>query len=594
MKKRIISLILCLLMIVPFFSFSTFAAEEEEAEFEDISAESLLKASSQWNYYSAPKYTIDGKLDSVAAGGYEYWRPNAPGRDPSVNIKDSWIEYRYKEYKELDTITMYARKYNTNMRYRLKVLIMGEWYEFPALNMNTAPIYKYTYDGKEYNGDTIMLIWDTDKLIEQYNKDHPDSPLPEGNITTKKFRVYFDYTDQWAPPIIYETRIVGRKGDTPAFDVPDDAELSTNAVLGGHMYSSSAVLGRYAAMGADNAVATSWLSKGTDDGDWIRAEFDKAYDIDSLSINFGGITDITASYTVDVSLLRNGAWSFYGSYDVTTDKDYEKAIVDIFNTKEEAVEGVKVVFNDVNGKQSALSEITATISDGGKCIFLSGWMTNDRKSSVANGNIAIYGTAYASSSFDYTGISEVSYINDGQIIESSPCWYPIDMGKGQYCGVDLNLGEGKTANVSKIVLHFTDYITWDYYNMVTQVRENEITDDYILGFDLQAKQADGTYKTIAQGSSYDKTTKKYIVSFEFTDLQTDDIRVVFTSNDAGFPYLKELEVFTTDIDYGNIAINGYSSFAHQRSVPKATTSFGSPLVIYRAAFMNLISPLAAN
>ena len=597
MKRRIISLILCLLMLIPSFAFSSFAAEEEEEEnpFVDISKESMLKASSQWNYYSAPKYTIDGDLDGVAAGGWAYWRPNAPGRDPSVNIKDSWIEYRYREYKELDTITMYARKYNSNMRFRLKVLIMGEWYEFPALNMNTAPIYKYTYNGKEYNGDTIMLIWDTDQLIEQYNKDHPDSPLPEGNITTKNFRVYFDYTDQWSPPIIYETRIVGRKGATPAFDVPDDAELSTNAALSGHMYSSSAVLGRYAAMGADNAIASSWKSQATTDGEWIRAEFDKAYDLDSLSINFGGISDFSASYTVDISFLKNGSWSFYDTFDVETSSDYEKAILEVFNDPEEGkgISGIKVVFNDVNGKASALSEITATIADGGKCIFLAGWMTNDRKSSVANGNIAIYGKAYASTTFDYLGISDVSFINDGQIIESSPCWYAHEMGKGQYCGVDLNLGEGKTTKVTKVVLHFTDYITWDYYNMITQVRENEITDDYVLGFDLQIKQADGTYKTVASGSSYDKTTKKYIVSFDVNE-ETSDVRVVFTSNDAGYPYLKEVEVFTDSMDLGNKTINGYSTFAHQRSIPKATTSFATPYVVYRAAFMNIIAPLAAN
>lgn len=596
MKKRTIALILCLLMLVPCFLFGVSAEGATEEPFVDISKESMLKASSQWNYYSAPKYTIDGDLNAVAAGGWAYWRPNAPGRDPSVNLSDTWIEYRYKEYKEIDTITMYARKYTSNMKFRLQVLIMGEWHEFPALNMNTAPIYKYTYDGKEYNGDTIMLVWDTDVIIEQYNAAHPDNPIEPGNLNTKKFRVYFDYADQWNPPIIYETVIMGRTGKVPEFEVPDDAELSTNAALSGHMYASSATLGRYPALGADNSIASSWQSDNKTDGEWVKAEFDKPYDITNLSLNFGGIVD-TYSFTVDVSLLYDDAWEFYETVDVTTSSDYEDALIDIFNGNDDNalknVRGVKVVFSELNGKPAVISEINAKIANGGKCIFLAGWMTNDRKSSVANGNIAIYGKAYASATFDYLGISDVSFINDGQILDPSPCWYAGDMGTGNYCGVTLGLDEGEKATISKIVLNFNDYITWDYYNMITQVRENKVKDDYILGFELQAKQADGTFKTIATGSSYDSISKSYIVSFDFTDLVTDDVRVVFTSTDAGYAYLKEIEIFSSDVEYGDEAINGYSSFAHDRKKPKASTTFATPHIVFRAAFMDIISPLSS-
>ena len=613
--KKIIAFVLCILMVVSCFMFTTSAEEEE---FHDISKESLLKASSQWNYYSAPKYTIDGKLDRItcALGGYEYFRPNAPGRDPSVNIKDSWIEYRYKEYKEIESIVMYALKRSENIKYRLQVLVMGEWYEISTLPNNKADIYVYTVDGKESNGDTIKLGWDTDELVKAYNTANPDKPLPEGNITTKKFRIYFDYTDQWSPPIIYETVITGRKGVAPEFDVPDDAELSTNAALSGHMYASSSVSGHYPALGADN-TATYWAAKNTTDGEWIKAEFDKAYNISKLELDFSSVLTtndgkdkndlnsyVAQTFDIEIKLMGiDGTWSSYATKTgISTTHKPDEAKVLIFEAATDSdvlknIKGVQVIFTNLGTNSfGAISEIDATIADGGKCIFLAGWMTDGRKTSLATGNIAVLGTPYCSSAFDYIGISEVSYIIDGQYADYSPCWYAGTMGTGEYCGVVLDLEEGQKASISKVVLNFNDYITYDYYNMITQVRENPVKDDYVLGFEVQAKQADGSYKKIASGSSYDTVSKSYIVAFDFTDVVTDDIRVVFTSNDAGYAYLKELEVYASDIAYGDTTQNGYCSLLTDKKVAKATaeSGFKIPHIIFRAPYMDIISPLASN
>lgn len=608
MKRRIISLILCVLMIVPCFLFGVSAEGETTTEepFQDISAESMLKASSQWNYYSAPKYTIDGKLDNitVAVGGYEFWRPNAPGRDSAVNMRDTWIEYRYKEYKELDTITMYAQKHSTNTKYRLQVLIMGEWYEFEALSNNKAEIYTYTakVNGKEqtFSGDTIKLVWDTDEIVKAYNLDNPDNPLPEGNLNTKRFRVYFDYSDQWNPPIIYETVIMGRQGQVPEFDVPDDAELSTNAALSGHVYASSSVFSRYPALAVDKTYTTSWKSSKSDDGEWIKAEFDSAYDISNLAIDIGGIVaEDASSFDIEVQIKReDGTWeALTTKTGVQTTTSYENNNkVLLFEGDDdnllEKIKGVKIIFTNITGS-AVITEIEATIANGGKCIFLSGWMTNDRKQSVANGNIAIYGTPYASSTLDYLGISEPSYITDGQILDSSGAWYAGTMGTGEYCGVQLNIQEGEKATVTKIVLNFNDIITYDYTNPITGNRENKVKDDYVLGFDIQAKQNDGTFKTIASGTSYDTTSKSYVVSFDIDNVVTDDIRVVFTSNNAGFAFLKEIEIYASDVEYGGTQ-NGYNTFPHQRTKPIATKSFANPFVVYRSYFMDLISPISAS
>lgn len=599
--KKIIAMILCILTLISCFVFN--ASAEEEEEYQDISKESLLDCSTQWNYYSAPKYTIDGKIEG-AITGYEFWRSDY-SRNENFNINDVWIEYRYKEYKEIDTITLYVHRYETHrQQYILKVMVMGRWIEFPAVLTKGAPAYTNS-KGKEYP-ESAVLTFDISEMVKKLKQDHPgEYDYLEGeNLTTKKFRFYLKYPDQYTPPLFHETIVMGKKGETPALDVPDGAEVATNAALSGKMYASSSASGKYPAMGADNTTANYWQAKNTTDGEWIKAEFDKPYNLSKLQLDLCGITtDKINTFDVEVKLLgADGTWSSYATKTgISTIKGFDDHKISIFESTGdddilENIRGIQVVFTNVtSGSIPTMNEIIATIADKGECIFLAEWMTDDRKASISNGNIAIYGTAYASNTFEYIGISETSYINDGQIIDSSPCWYAGTMGTGEYCGVKLALPEGEKATVNKVVLHFTDYITWDYYNMITQVRENTVKDDYVLGFEVQARKSDGTYEKIASGSSYDKLSKSYIVSFDFANgVVTDDIRVVFTSNDAGYAYIKEIEIYATDVEYGDSTQNGYSSFVHDRRKPKATTDFALPHVVYRAPFMDIISPLESK
>ncbi len=607
--KKIIAFVLCILMLVSCFVFTTSAEEEE---YQDISQESLLKCSTQWNYYSGPKYTIDGKIyEAVRPGGYEFWRSDY-SRNPAYDPNDVWIEYRYREYKEIDTITLYVSRYSKNEqeKYFFKALVMGEWIEFPAFTTDGYPNYVYTDSkGNETEFPTVAVVTlDISEMVKKLKTANPGKydHIDDGNLVTKKFRFYLQYTDQWSPPLFFETVIMGKKGNPPALDVPDDAEVSTNAALSGHAYASSSSSNHYPALAFDNVVSAAtpsfWQSATTTNGEWVKSEFDKPYNISAVNLDFGALAEENdnLSYTVTVDLLgADNTWSKLATKDVKTTKDVKAGVVNFFTAADESeylkdIRGIRVTFDQMNGKQAVISEINATIAGGGKCIFLAGWMTGDRKMSLANGNAAIYGTPYCSSAFDHIGISEVSYINDGQISDGAPCWYAGTMGTGEYCGVTLALPEGQKANVTKVVLNFTDYITWDYYNMITQVRENAIKDDYVLGFDVQAKQADGTYKTVASGTSYDKTSKSYIVAFDFTDLVTDDIRVVFTSNDAGFAYLKEIEIFASDISYTDATHSGYCTFPTLRKPTKASTDFGTPHVVFRAPFMDIISPLASK
>ena len=78
--KKIISLILCVLMIVPLFAFASFAADENTGNSDEpfnFALRGSAYATSKWNNDSDPKYINNGDQ----ADSYRYWRPNGHGRD---------------------------------------------------------------------------------------------------------------------------------------------------------------------------------------------------------------------------------------------------------------------------------------------------------------------------------------------------------------------------------------------------------------------------------------------------------------------------------------------------------------------------------
>jgi hypothetical protein len=158
--------------------------------------------------------------------------------------------------------------------------------------------------------------------------------------------------------------------------------------------------------------------------------------------------------------------------------------------------------------------------------------SDDYKQSCTKGNLAILGTAYASSNFpDY---SKISYINDGLIKAQNPSWYAHGFEIPSHCGVTLD----ETYIVNKVALTF-DYI--------------EPKGSAVMYFDIQAK-VDGEYITVASGRSYDSACN-YQPVFSFDAVVTDDIRIVFTKNGGIFPNLRELEVYS-DVDFP-AAYRGY-------------------------------------
>ncbi len=584
--KKLLSLILCILMIVPCLAIGAFAEETEE-ELTNLALSAGIKATSYWNASTLPKSAVNGQStgDIPKPGEWKghnnFWNPSEPGRDNGtgkyVRLEEGVESFQFsfkgganRGYKLIDSVDIYTRQTcSNNPLYTVKALINGVWAEVGSMHQQ---------DGRVLDG------YDVTAYLVHF--DLPETVLVDGvecKINTKSLKIEIrEFAEaggcghSWDVPCIYEFEVYGKTGFVPEIDLHDGALLTTNAAIGGQLSASSSATGRYPALGGDNFTSTSWLSKNTTDGEWIMSEFDKPYDLESLKLNLS-YQDAVNSYTVKGEVRIGGVWSEVDSKTATTATAETADVSFDISGKSTAVEAVRFTFTAMNGKAACMSEIIATIADGKKCEFLNEFMTTNRKQSTAGGNLAIYGEPYATSVFDHLGISDISYINDGAIADADPAWYAKSFEKGQYCGVTLK--EAKTVN--KVTLYFNDAIIGGY----------DAREYYVIGYDVQVKTADGTFKTVASGTSLDSAKAnatgldKYVVSFEFEDVETDDIRIAYTNTDVGFAFLKELEVYGPEV-YG-----GYSTYAHGRKMVNKTANFSAPFILGRASFMNQISPV---
>ena len=216
--------------------------------------------------------------------------------------------------------------------------------------------------------------------------------------------------------------------------------------------------------------------------------------------------------------------------------------------------------------------------DANKCVYLRDYMTANRKQSTAVGNLAVFGSAYASSVLSYANIASVEFINDGGIAKNEDkSWFAQTFVKGSYCGVILK----EAYNVDKVVLYFNDPIT------------GETSGDCVMEVDIQAKNANGEFVTVKSGvTSYDQTKREYIVSVQLdAPVLTDDIRIVYQSNGMVFPYIKELEVYSSEFYYG--AYRGYQIGQRTNGGKNVNVlaDFANKTPIPRSKYLDKISPI---
>ena len=598
--KKILPFALCLLMVVPAFIVSAFAANLSltgtPGDKSIIGTERLNWApngqgyhTSAWNYDRHSKYLNNGTY----AHSYQYWQPSDPARPNGAGVDPTkqHVGFSFEDgYYLIDEVVIYANSYAkgyNNIKYTVEALILGEWVEVGV--------------GYQDNGTKSDKGGDVTRLSIKLT--HPKAAEGE-DINTNNIRIwcseygsyakrYGDYANQqpswhdwWLTPCMQEVELWGYTGYRPAFDVPLNAYLVTNAALSGMIGADDGSVDmRYPGLAGDDDLTTSWKARKTGACN-LWAEFDKAYMLDNVGFNVTGCpsadSDITLTYDIYIlksGTAKDGVWELVAKdQTVVTQNASGDYVLFEFDQPTEAL-GMKIEFTSVkdsSGKnaRATVVELMAKISDGGKCIFLADYITNAKKLSTATGNLACYGSAYASSNFAYAGISKVSSIIDGNISYADDAWIAETYILGTYAGVTLR----ESHNVTKVVLYFDD-------------RLGGTNGEYVFKFDIQAK-IDGEFKTIASGTSYDAARKSYVVSIELPEaVYTDDIRVVYMSDAQTFPYLKELEVFEKDFYYSSFV--GYALDASKaKGGPAATTEFGKRTVAQRGTYFSKQSPLS--
>ncbi len=620
-------------------------------------------ATSKWNNDSDPKY-INNKViaDSYKfwrpdGHGRDIYM------DDSEQI--CGLRYQDGNYYNVQEIVIYTymESPTNNIKYTIEALVLGEWKEIGfAYNQDCehtglepagkgkGEVGKLTIKATNPDDATQPVITKHIRLkVSEYGRwaNNSTNKNPDGswnnaydNPNTEVYDPQSGWHNWHLVPIIHELETwgtVATKDQVPTWDVPEGAILSTNACLSGFAHATSTYDTRniYPALVNDDVKyptlsvarpywqAKSALSSGNTEQVWC--EFDKLYDITNVALNFGGVgadnDGITLKYSVDIQVLKDGKlkWESIATDKTVTATEAEQQDVlfdfstfggtqSIFTAK-----AVRVTFTEAKGTNGRnarplLTEMSANISptnvqkdeqgnkiynDKGetipepKCIFLKDFVTASKKASASVGNLAIFGTAYASSLMSYANISSIDYINDGGTHRDlNNSWFAETFEKGTYCGVELQ----KSFMVDKVVLYFADPVT------------GGVDGNCVMEFDIQFKVG-ANYQTVKQGvTSYDATNKQYIVSVELeTPIQTNDVRIVYTANGLVFPYIKELEVYSSKVQD---AENGasYESYDSYTGYPEGDrTMLGKEAnkaedlakksTVLRSKYLDKISPI---
>ncbi len=525
----------------------------------------------------------------VVCSEYGAWALKGPSNDISFTYTSDG-EITHVNYKGRNWAVTRDESDTANRAY-----VSNELYEITSVPGGNHPI-KFVIR-EDVGGSMFDVVYVEYQEVVRHDNENKDPVINEdGSVRTQTIvdnRYFFEYDennkviikdktasthDWWLIPIVQEVELWGHQALTvPKFDVPEGAEVVTDAALGGMASATTSADMCYPLLGNDRNKTTQWVARDYENQSyWV--DFDNEYQIGDITLNFGNMPAERAGseYTYNLYVKKGNEWVLLkGNNSVVTDS------TDVLATFEvaAAISGLKVEFTsstkDGEAIVPSITDTNAAISDGKQCVFLSGYLNNFRASSIAQGNLAPYGTAYCSSSFDYSNISDINFINDGQTTNDSFSWYAQTFAKGTYCGITLKDSE----DVTKVTLYFND--------IIVQGKPEE----HVMTFDVQAL-VDGEFKTIKSATSYDPTTKSSVITVLFDEaVRTNDIRIVYQANGLVFPYLKELEIYAGDKLYS--AFDGYQLDPSVRTLHgrAPTTSFAPKTIVKRASFMNEIAPL---
>ncbi|MBE6673848.1 MAG: discoidin domain-containing protein [Ruminococcaceae bacterium] len=525
--KRFVSLLLLSALILSCIPMLVFAEETENTEeLTNIARveNALAYASSEKNTLWTPaKALIDGKKNTDTWQGWEVGYPEVIyGANTSAGFKGQYcgVKFTNREYYEIYEVNLnlglHAAMGGQNVHYLVQCLVEGVWVTVAEFSdSDTKPLAYASYkDAMEKDTSFYHIPAEYSFKI--------DKPITTNNfrITLSDYGKNYPGGDVLIFPYIYEIELIGKRGETPALELPEGAVISTN--IGYHSYpkASSSADFAYPYGAIDGSLKTWWSPKAKAVGEYLLLDFIEAKKINKAVLNFGEYLDgvPVEDYKFDIEALVDGAWVKVATG--TSFDEENKTLITEYSFDEVETSEIRVVFTEKYKSVPEIYEFEAHLSADKTYYVENRFDTNQRKS-ASKGNIAIIGTPYANR--DFAPYSDVNYIIDGKATEDAFVWFTGVIDMPSYCGIKFN----EPQLIDRVALYF-------------YVPAEEGAD--IMDIQIQAL-VDGEYKTIVETKSYHKDLK-YSPAFKFEPVETTDIRVYYTSGSGTFANMKELEVYS--------------------------------------------------
>ena len=525
--KRFVSLLLLAVFILSCMPMLVFAEDTENTgELTNIARveNALAYSSSEKNTLWTPaRALIDGKKSADTWQGWECGYPEIIyGSDTSAGFKGQYcgVKFTNKEYYEIYEVNinlgLHAAMGGQNTHYLAQCLIEGVWVTVAEFSdSDTKPLGYASYaDAMEKDTSFYHIPSEYSFKIDQ-------------PVTTNNFRITIsDYGKNYPGgdvlifPYIYEIELIGKRGETPALELPEGAVISTNIGYQSYPKASSSADFAYPYCAIDGLPKTCWSPKAKNAGEYLLLDFIEAKKINKAVLNFGEYLDgiSVEDYKFDIEALVDGAWVKVAQG--TSFDEENKTLTTEYSFNEVETTEIRVVFTEKYKTVPEIYEFEAHLS-ADKTYYVENRFDVSKRQSASKGNIAIIGTPYANR--DFAPYSDVNYIVDGKTAEDAFVWFTGVVDMPSYCGIKFN----ETQLIDRVALYF-------------YVPAEEGTD--IMDIQIQAL-IDGEYVTIVEAESYHKDLK-YSPAFKFDPVETTDIRIYYTSGNGTFANLKELEVYS--------------------------------------------------
>lgn len=593
--KRILSFALSLLLLLTSIPMVVLAEEntedntEEKEELYNVAygnPNAMSYASSEKNTLWTPAAALnDGKKSADTWQGWECAYPNIIyGANTSAGFSGEYcgIKFKNRQYYEIHeihfNIGLHSAMGGQNPHYLVQCLVEGVWVTVGEFNdSDTIPCVTNSDGSLKFSSYEDAMANDTSNYhIGSNYSIKLETPVTTNNIrvTVSGFAKNFPGGDVLIFPYVYEIEPIGKLGEAPELELPEGAVISTNIAYHSFPYASSSMSFCNPYCVIDGVRTTKWSPMGKKAGEYLTIKLSEAKKVNKVVLNFGEYMSGMAveDYAFDIEALINGEWVKLSSGTALDEEN--STLITEYTFAEVETKEVRVIFTEKYSIRPTIYEFEVHMSEE-KTYYVEDRFDAAERNSAAKGNIAIVGTPYAS--LDFEPYSSIEYINDGKNYEGAKSWFTGVIDMPSYCGIRFD----EKQLINKVAVY---------------VAAAAIEGEDSMSIHIQAL-IDGEYVTLVSSKSYDKKSK-YTTVYEFDAVETDDIRILYTTGSGTFANIRELEIYSPN---GMTPMfEGTSSFEKEPDTTTNVTSAHKELVnsqlqdIASLAFFGMSSKLVAE